>query len=57
MYAAGTEETENNPRGRLELQRPYRCNGGVKDEFKRNEKEKMNQYSKADMNIGIVNIL
>jgi len=42
MDAAGTEETENNPRGKLELQRPYRYNGGVQDEFKRKEKEKMN---------------
>jgi len=40
MYAAGIEETENNPRGKLELQRLYRCNRGVKDEFQRNENEK-----------------
>jgi len=41
MYAAGTEETENNPRGKIELRRPYRYNRESKTSSK--EKKRMNE--------------
>ena len=55
----GKEEAEDNPRGDLGLQRPYRCNGGVKDEAKYNtiQYNKLVQYSKADVKFESVKIL
>jgi len=54
MYAAGTEETENNPGDFVD---PLGAMGRQRRPIERKRKKKMHQYSKADVKIEIVNIV